>query len=170
MKIAISLLAVTVLFAACQSNQVEKNTIRQDFSSREVTLTNVDSLVEGKTYLSVYSKIYCQNELRTQDLTITASLRNTSLNDTVYLTSALLYDTHGAVARNYIQKPIYISPMETIEIVIDEQDAVGGTGGNFLFDWKKYSTSNDPIFEAVMISTTGQQGLSFATQGIKLNE
>jgi len=55
--------------------------------------------------------------------------------------------------------------METVEIVIDEKDQEGGTGANFLFDWSIKPNSHEPYFEGVMISTSGQQGLSFTTEG-----
>ena len=58
--------------------------------------------------------------------------------------------------------------METVEIVIDQDDNEGGTGANFIFDWKIKPDTNEPLFEAVMISTYGQQGLSFTTTGIRL--
>jgi hypothetical protein len=58
--------------------------------------------------------------------------------------------------------------METIEIVINEKDDLGGTGGNFIFEWFIPKNSPEPLFEGVMISTTSQQGLSFTTQGQKI--
>jgi hypothetical protein len=58
--------------------------------------------------------------------------------------------------------------METIEIVVEFDDDAGGTGGNFIFEWKKEKESNTPFFEGVMISMYGQIGLSFSTQGIKI--
>ena len=92
-------------------------------------------------------------------------MRNTSLRDTVYIDNAEYFDTKGKSIRTYFDKTIYIAPMETVEIVIDEIDREGGTGGNFLFNWKTNYASNEPLFEGVMISTSGQQGLSFTTQG-----
>ena len=59
--------------------------------------------------------------------------------------------------------------METAEIVIDEIDKEGGTGANFLFEWKVTKNTNEPFFEGIMISTSGQQGLSFTTQGRRIN-
>ena len=58
--------------------------------------------------------------------------------------------------------------MQTIEIVIDENDIEGGTGANFIFDWLATKSTHAPYFEAVMISTSGQQGLSFTTKGVDL--
>ncbi len=127
-----------------------------------------DSLTTGKTYLSVYSQIYSTTEHRTHNLTVTASMRNTNLNDTIYIKNASYYDTKGHLIRTYFNEPIFLSPMETVEIVIDEADKQGGTGANFIFDWAIHKSSNEPLFEGVMISTSGQQGLSFITQGKKI--
>ncbi|HMQ45836.1 MAG TPA: DUF3124 domain-containing protein [Saprospiraceae bacterium] len=126
-----------------------------------------DSLLHHSTYLSVYSEIYHIGEGKTFNLTVTVSMRNISSTDTVYIERADYFDTHGALIRTYFDYPIYISPLETLEIVIDESAGKGGTGGNFIFDWAIKDGSNEPLFDAVMISTSGQQGLSFTSQGVK---
>ncbi len=126
-----------------------------------------DSLIAGRTYLSVYSEIYSQTEHRTSNLTATVSLRNTSATDSVFVLSAEYFDTGGTIIRNYLDRPIYLLPLETVEIVIDQVDSKGGTGGNFIFDWRMKEGSSEPLFEGVMISTYGQQGLSFTTQGVR---
>jgi hypothetical protein len=139
-----------------------------NWSERRAVMGLSDTLVSGRTYLSVYSRIYSQTEHITHDLTATVSIRNTNLRDTVYLQSATYFDTDGALVRTYFEGLIFVAPMETLEIVIDEADQEGGTGGNFLFDWKKDAASNPPLFESVMISTSGQQGISFTTTGKQL--
>lgn len=79
-----------------------------------------------------------------------------------------LYDTAGELIRDYCKLPIRIEPMETVEIILAEDDQHGGTGGNFLFNWRIDSLAAEPLFEAVMISTSGQQGISFITNGKKI--
>jgi hypothetical protein len=96
-------------------------------------------------------------------------MRNTNRADTIFIEKAEYFDTKGRSIRTYFNKPIYLAPMETVEIVIDELDKEGGTGANFIFDWKIKPTSNEPLFEGIMISTSGQQGLSFTTQGKRIN-
>ena len=137
----------------------EKRTLKKQVS---------DSLISGASYLSVYSEIYSETEHATIDLTATISLRNVNKKDTIFISKAAYYNTHGELIRSYFNKPIYIAPLETVEIVIDQHDEEGGTGANFLFDWKIKPNTHAPFFEAVMISTYGQQGLSFTTQGIKV--
>lgn len=139
-----------------------------NWSARTVALSVSDSLVKGSSYLSVYSQIYSETEHRTHNLTGTISMRNTNLKDSIFIRKAEYFDTHGNSIRTYFDKPIFIKPMETVEIVIDEKDQSGGTGANFLFHWSIKPTSHEPYFEGVMISTSGQQGLSFTTKGIRV--
>ncbi len=139
-----------------------------NWSNRYTTLPKNEPLLKGSSYLSIYSSIYDGTEKALHHLTATASMRNVSISDTVYLLKASYYDTQGNLIRTYFDKPIFLKPLETIEIVIDQDDKYGGTGANFLFDWAVHPNDHEPIFEAVMISTTGQQGISFTTHGIKL--
>jgi hypothetical protein len=96
------------------------------------------------------------------------SIRNINKSDTIYIKKAEYFNTKGNSIRTYFDRTIFVAPMETIEIVIEEQDQEGGTGANFLFDWAIKPNSNEPFFEGIMISTSGQQGLSFTTHGQKL--
>ncbi|WP_318310688.1 DUF3124 domain-containing protein [Flagellimonas crocea] len=136
-----------------------------NWSQRKTSISKADSLLNGVSYLSVYSEIYSETEHRTHNLTSTISMRNTNLRDTIFIRKAEYFDTHGNPIRTYFDFPIHIKPMETVEIVIDEKDRSGGTGANFLFHWSIKPTSHEPYFEGVMISTSGQQGLSFTTEG-----
>ena len=139
-----------------------------NWEKRKVNIEPKDSLIIGSTYLSVYSQIYSLDEHKTHDLTVTVSMRNINKTDTIYLNKAEYFDTHGNSIRTYFDFPIYLKPMETVEIIIDEIDGEGGTGGNFVFDWKVKQNSLTPFFEGVMISTSGQQGLSFTTHGVQI--
>ena len=162
-------LGVSLLVFSCENKNKEFSSIEpNNWKKRTIELNTQDSLASGQTYLSVYSQIYSSTEHRTHNLTVTVSMKNININDSVYIEKATYYNTKGALIRTYFSKPIYLAPLETVEIVIDEVDKHGGTGANFVFDWKKKQTVNDPHFESVMISTSGQQGLSFTSQGIKI--
>jgi hypothetical protein len=140
----------------------------ENWSKRKITLSAKDSLEYGKSYLSIYSQIYSSTEHKTHNLTAMVSLRNTSDIDTIYLLKAEYFDTHGTSLRNYFNHPIYLAPLETADIIIDEMDVEGGTGSNFIFEWKVPKNCPEPLFEGVMNSTVGQQGLSFTTQSIRI--
>ena len=160
---------VGILTVSCNTKKETSAINPVNWNKRTVNHSLSDSLTQGTTYLSVYSQIYDQSEHRTFDLTVTVSMRNTNMRDTIYINKAEYFDTKGKSIRKYLNETIYIAPMETIEIVINEMDQEGGTGANFLFDWRSHSKLNEPLFEGVMISTSGQQGLSFTTTGKRIN-
>lgn len=60
------------------------------------------------------------------------SLRNSSEIDTLYLMKVHYYDTEGNMIRSYFEDPVFLSPMYTVEIVIDQDDISGGKGSNFI--------------------------------------
>ncbi|MRT94200.1 DUF3124 domain-containing protein [Ancylomarina sp. 16SWW S1-10-2] len=170
MKTIFKLIFISLIFFSCQS-ETDKIPVKQaDWGSRKADITNFDSFIEGKTYLPVYSNIYHINEHRTYALTITVSIRNVSMTDSIYILKADYYNTIGGNIRKYLKNPIYLKPMETVEIIIAGKDVEGGSGANFMFDWAVKNAKNPPLFQAVMISTTGQQGLSFSTNGVQVFE
>lgn len=169
MRNALKILLIALIINACNEKETHKYPIKQaDWKNKKTDIENFDNYFQGKSYLPVYSHIYHIHEHRTFDLTITVSIRNISLTDSVFILKADYYNTLGDNIRQYIKKPIFLSPLETIEIVIEEQDIEGGSGANFVFDWAINNEKNPPLFEAVMISTYGQQGLSFTTRGVQI--
>jgi len=161
---------VFLIIASCEKpiNYTGELPPENDWAAWRLKTAVPDSLLtKGSTYLPVYSEIYQRNKNYTFDLTATVSIRNISLTDTLYLYKADYYNTHGELIQSYVDEAIYVKPMETIEIVVNEDDKKGGTGANFVFDWSKKKGKLDPFFEAVMISTSGRQGLSFTTTGIR---
>ena len=164
----ILLFLIPFLFIACEQKSEPSIETSTDWVKREASLDAKDSLELGKTYLSIYSQIYSFSEHKTHNLTALVSLRNTSDQDTIFILKAEYYGTNGNSIRKYLENPIYISPLETLEIVIDEVDVSGGTGSNFIFEWNVPRNCSEPLFEAIMSSTLGQQGLSFTTQGVRI--
>lgn len=170
MKKVMFAFAAIVSLQSCQPENEAGEIDPVNWNRRTVTHLQPDSMKAGTTYLSVYSEIYSENEHRKHPLASTISLRNVNRNDTIYISKAEFFNTSGELIRTYFDKPIFIAPMETVEIVIDQKDLLGGTGGNFLFDWLlNPQTNNNPLFDCVMISTYGQQGLSFTTTGYQVH-
>ncbi len=165
----LTMLVFVVCLSSCNRNQEISSIDPVNWDKRTAEVLP-DSLENGSTYLSVYSQIYSETEHKTHPLTSTISIRNTNRKDTIYIKTAEYFNTSGKSLRDYLKKPIYLAPMETVEIVIDQEDKEGGTGANFLFDWGIRANTNVPFFECVMISTYGQQGLSFTTQGLVLKK
>ncbi|WP_397444614.1 DUF3124 domain-containing protein [Polaribacter sp. R77954] len=168
MKLNYLTILLALLLYNC-SHKKEKDAINfENWSKRKVHAPLKDSLEYGKSYLSIYSEIYSFTESKKISLTSMISLRNTSDLDTIYLLKAEYFDTEGESIRKYFDFPIFLKPLETAEIIIDEVDVTGGTGSNFIFEWKTPKHCPEPIFEAVMSSTMSQQGLSFITQSKRI--
>ncbi|ARN79386.1 hypothetical protein BST97_05490 [Nonlabens spongiae] len=165
------LLVMGLAIIGCFEEETAKYPSKQpDWATRVSTVDDFSAFAKAKSYLPIYSHIYHVHDERTFDLTATASIRNISPSDTLYIISADYYDTSGKMLREYVQDPIYVKPMETLEIIIEEKDYDGGSGANFLFEYAQKDGSSAPLFEAVMISTQGQQGLSFTTRGVPVND
>lgn len=155
----------SLVFIGCKESEVHLEHAVVNWHEREIEFHPHDTMESGISYLSVYSQIYSQTEQNTKNLTVTVSMRNTDLTDTTFINGIDYYNTKGELIKSYINQTIYLLPMETIEVIIDEADKTGGTGGNFLFKWQHRPNTSEPLFEAIMISTAGQQGLSFSTTG-----
>ena len=74
----------------------------------------------------------------------------------------------GSIAKllkKYIDKPAILNPLESLRYVIPERDKAGGSGANFIVEWKSDKFVNPPIVETIMIGTQSQQGVSFTSRG-----
>ena len=133
---------------------------------RRINESTVDSLMR-EVYVPIYSDIYNQTRDSRTLLTATLSIRNTSIRDSLFISKIDYYNTGGDVVRNYLEQPIYLKPMESIDYVIEQQDTSGGSGANFLIDWYSKKPLN-PLFQAVMVGGLGAQAFSFTTEGVEV--
>lgn len=121
-------------------------------------------------YVPVYSHIYQQNRQKTFNLTTTLSIRNADPFRMLTITKANYYDSDGNLIQNFLKKEKELDPLSSTSFVVEEQDLRGGVGANFLVSWSSEEPVNLPIVEAVMISTSQQQGISFLSTGRVLQE
>lgn len=162
------ILLLGILLSGCRKAVEEPPLISDEIWSKHKAVINpADSLTHGKSYLSVYSQVYTFTENQKNSVTATVSMRNVSESDTIFVLRADFFNTEGKKLRSYFDFPIAIVPMETIEIVIPQEDNEGGTGSNFIFEWKTPKNSPEPLFEGVMCSMQGTQGFSFSTQAVR---
>jgi hypothetical protein len=132
----------------------------------QVYATERKGLSNGQTiYVPAYSHIYSGNRERPFLLTITLSIRNIDPEHQIKITRVDYYETQGMLLKKYVTKPVSLNPLESLRYVVPEKDKSGGSGANFLVEWKSEKYLNAPIVEAIMISTKGQQGVSFTSRG-----
>jgi hypothetical protein len=116
-------------------------------------------------YVPAYSHIYSGDRERPFLLTVTLSIRNIDPEQQITITLVDYYETQGKLLKKYVDKPVKLSPLESLRYVIPERDKSGGSGANFLVEWQSDKLVNPPIIESIMIGTQNQQGVSFTSRG-----
>jgi len=123
-------------------------------------------LSSGQTvYVPAYSHIYSGNREFPFLLTVTLSIRNIDPKHPITVSAVDYYDTKGAVKKKYLDAPFVLAPFESTRYVVPEKDKSGGSGANFIVEWRSEKTINAPIIESIMIGTQSQQGISFTSRG-----
>ena len=164
----LSVLLVALILSACQ----EGNPFHKEAEAPPEPKTYNGTFnfpIEQEVYVPIYSDIYSRTRNFKVLLAATLSIRNTSKSDTLYLKNVDYYDSAGHLVRNYLEKPIYLHPLETIDYVIDEADEAGGSGANYLLTWGAKKQLH-PVIQAVMLGSIGQQGITFTTDGVVVEE
>lgn len=115
--------------------------------------------------MPVYSDIYHQSGEQRFLLTATLSIRNTSVQDSLYVDRVDYYNSEGVMQRAYLSRTISIGPLASVEFVVENTEAEGGAGANFIVHWAGDNPRLRPIIQSVMIGTTSQQGISFVVEG-----
>lgn len=130
-------------------------------------LTKVDKQYSDVVYVPIYSDIYIDKLNQKSLLSATLSIRNTSMSDSIFISVIDYYNTEGELVRSYIDNPIVLSQMATVNYVIEKEDTTGGTGANFIV--KLYSDNKvKPIIQAIMIGENGNKGFAFSTDGYSI--
>ncbi len=164
MKPLFFLSLILAILTSCSPNKVTETKHHSDFH-----FATVDKSAFEKTeqvYIPIYSDIYYVDSKHTFSLTATLSIRNTSFKDSIYVFAIDYYNSGGKKVRRYNESTLLVKPMESVEFVVDNKDDTGGVGANFVVEWGAKPEAQRPYFQGVMIGTTGQQGISFTTEGI----
>lgn len=122
-------------------------------------------------FVPVYSHIYQGDKQEQFPLAVTLSIRNTSPTYPIIIRSARYHNSGGKLVKQYTNGNIQLAPLATTEFFIPQQDSSGGSGASFIVEWVTDKQGvTEPIVEAVMISTSFQQGVSFTTSGRVIQE
>jgi len=123
-------------------------------------------LSKGQTiYVPVYSHIYIGSQEKPFLLTATLSIRNIDPYQQIIITVVDYYETQGKFLKKHLDRPVLLNPLESIRYVIPERDKTGGSGANFIVEWKSEDLANPPIVESIMIGAQSSQGISFTSRG-----
>lgn len=124
-----------------------------------------ESVVAGQmVYVPVYSHIYAKGG-KPFLLEITLSVRNSDPKEDISITSVSYYDTKGNLIKDYLDKPMSLKALATVEFLVAQKEIAGGSGANFVVEWVSDRKVNQPIIEAVMVGIEGQTSISFVRTG-----
>lgn len=161
-----------LLIGACTkpNPNLDNVTGKDEFKSREVDHQIDQNAMSYKDiiYVPIYSDIYVNAQAQKNLLAATLSIRNTSLQDSLFVSKIDYYNTEGQLVRKYIENPISLSPMATVNYVINKEDDTGGSGANFIIELSANSLNIKPIIQAIMVESSGTQAFAFATDGYSI--
>lgn len=184
MQRIILIIVLGIVWGGCASEQEAPSAMEQSAdsvierkSSSDAVLPQEPTEFERKNssvgqlvYVPVYSHIYQQNRQKTFNLTTTLSIRNADPYRSFTITEVAYYDSKGKLVQQYVDSTEQIRPLASTSYVIEETDLRGGVGANFLVRWHSQNPIYPPVVEAVNISTSQQQGISFLSVGRVLQE
>ncbi|MBN2173855.1 MAG: DUF3124 domain-containing protein [Bacteroidales bacterium] len=170
-KFPLFFLCIAIVGASCNPSQNNDDSIGAH--NNEPGKFDQTYLIERDTaifygeliYVPIYSEIFYGDAGKTIELAATLSIHNTDLENLIVIKNINYHDTKGNLIKKFLRQPISLSPLETNNITIDEQDKTGGIGANFIVEWYCQYHVSSPIIEAIMITTQMNQGISFTTTG-----
>jgi hypothetical protein len=162
------LICLVLLFTSCeepnpnidQSGKDELKSLELDHNI-DTTNMNYQSLI----YVPIYSDIYVDAQNQNSLLAATLSIRNTSHQNSLIVTKIEYFNTEGEMVRDFIENPISLPPMATVNYVIEKEDDTGGSGANFIVELSAKNKSIRPIVQAIMIGQYGNKSFAFSTDG-----
>ena len=161
------IVALLMIFSCNDNLSKQEKKQKESHPSHKYQFVDVDTAMMNyfeTDYLPVYSDIYYESGTKRFPITATISIRNTSLTDSAWVLSARYYDSYGKQLRAFIDSTLLLSPLESVELVVEEDEKEGGAGANFIIDWAATKYTDQLLIQSVMISTYGQQGVSFLSE------
>lgn len=132
--------------------------------TKTIQVEDLDVATGQTVYVPAYSEIYYAPG-RTLSLAVTLSVHNTDLNHPIVVTAVRYYNAQGQLTKDLLSQPQQLGPLAATDFFIEQQDASGGLGSNFIVEWVAEQPVYEPVVEAVMIGTVSSQGISFISPG-----
>lgn len=170
MKYLLIIIIPVVFLNACQENAYKLQYEHENTLFVEPGEIS-DLEIQQDVYVPAYSDIYYETENNKTYLTVILSLRNISYTDTVYFDKIEYYGSSGNLIRKYIDKPLMLRPMESMEYIVNAADKEGGTGANFVVGYRaKSDLLNHPFIETIMMGNLDNYRFSFSSKGVPIKK
>ena len=170
----IASMALSLPLSGCDSQQDPNVALseRQQDPIKELEMTTeVDRSQFGYQqtfYVPIYSDIYIDKENRKVLLSATLSVRNTTLKKSLYVNKIDYYDTGGTLIKSYLNTPLELPAMGTLNYIVEKEESKGGSGANFIIEVEGIDETVKPVIEAVMLGNFSNKGFAFSTEGVSV--
>lgn len=145
---------------------------REEFKPETYELKDNNlKLVRGQIlYMPVYSNIPHDSDSSKFNMSAFVAFHNTDFNNKIRLQKVQYFDTKGRLVHDFLLDQIKeLSPLETIDFYIPHRDQ-GGTGANFLIEWRSDSLVSEPLVESITINLVWQNTIGILSQGKVIKE
>ena len=119
----------------------------------------------GSVYVPLYSSLYVGGERSLKNLSATLSLRNTSADQALVMTSVEYFNENGEAVADLFDMPHVLAPMATAEFYIDQSRTQGGPVAVVVARWAAETSIASPLIEAVILGHYGTKSISFISRG-----
>jgi hypothetical protein len=119
-------------------------------------------------YLPIHGRVSAEDG-RAVGLTVNIVVFNTDESRPILVTLLRHRDADGKTVRDYLRAPVRLAAKATLDVVLKDADP-GAPAASVLIEWVADRPVAPPIVEAVMIGTTGSQGISFTEHGQVLED
>ncbi|WP_201539997.1 DUF3124 domain-containing protein [Psychrobacter sp. 1044] len=170
--ISILLLATMALLSGCDQTPQDPNVLYSEKHQDPIQELEMTTAVDRSQfsykqtfYVPIYSDIYTDRDNRKVLLSATLSVRNTTLKRSLYINKIDYYGTDGTFIKSYLNKPIELPAMATLNYIVEKEEDKGGSGANFIIEVEGIDETVKPVIEAVMIGNFSNKGFAFSTEG-----
>lgn len=122
-----------------------------------------------RLYIPIFSEIYSKTKNTKFLLTATLDIINTSMTESIFISTIDYYNSTVELVRKYLNKNINYKPLEIIYYIIEKEVVTGETNANIINIWLARLTDLKLIFQGNIISTNGQQGTSGIINKLPIN-
>ena len=119
----------------------------------------------GAVYVPLYASLYVGGSRSLKNLSATLSLRNTSADKALIVTSVTYFDGNGKAVVELLDVPHVLAPMATAEFYTDQSGTSGGPVAAVIVGWGAETSIAPLLIEAVILGNYGAKSISFVSRG-----
>ena len=165
-------IVVSILLLGCDKSVQDPNTMFSEKHDDPIKALEITKKVDRSQfsykqtfYVPIYSDIYTDAENRKVLLSATLSIRNTTLDKSLYINKIDYYGTDGTFLKSYLTSQVELPPMATLNYIVEKEEDRGGSGANFIIEVEGIDDTVTPVIEAIMIGNYSNKAFAFGTEG-----